>query len=126
MAHFAELDSNNVVKRVVVVSNRDCSDANGMEKESIGIAHCEWLFGGRWIQTSYNGNFRKRFAGVGTTYNADLDAFVPAKTYQSWVLDPDLADWVAPIPKPSEEGWEWDEVTTSWVPAIVAPSSPAS
>ena len=66
MAHFAELDENNIVKRVIVVNNSDCCNENGEEKEEIGIAFCERLFGGgRWVQTSYNNNFRNRFAGKG-------------------------------------------------------------
>jgi hypothetical protein len=114
MAHFAELDENNVVKRVIVVANKDTSDANGVEKESIGIAHCEWLLGGRWIQTSYNGTFRKRYAGIGMTYNEELDAFIAQKPFASWVLNNETADWEAPTPMPSEGEWEWDEATTSW------------
>ena len=73
MAHFAELDANNVVLRVVVVATEDNSTADGVEKESIGQAFCERLFGGRWIQTSYNNNIRKRYAGVGYTYNEEID-----------------------------------------------------
>jgi hypothetical protein len=76
MAHFAELDQNNVVKRVIVVDNKDTSDANGVEKEYIGAAFCERLLGGRWVQTSYNGNFRKRFAGIGMVYLDLYDIFV--------------------------------------------------
>ena len=71
MAHFAELDANNVVLRVIVVDNKDTSDVNGVEKEYIGAAFCEKLFGGTWKQTSYNGNFRKNYAGIGYTYYAD-------------------------------------------------------
>jgi hypothetical protein len=114
MAHFAELDENNVVKRVVVVANKDTSDANGVEKEHIGAAHCEWLLGGRWVQTSYNGTFRKRYAGIGMTYNEDLGAFIAQKPFASWVLNNETADWEAPTPMPSEGEWEWDEATTSW------------
>ena len=65
MAHFAELDSNNVVLRVIVVDNKDTADAAGVEKEHIGAAFCERLLGGRWVQTSYNGNKRKNYAGIG-------------------------------------------------------------
>jgi hypothetical protein len=120
MAHFAELDENNVVKRVIVVANKDTSDANGVEKEHIGAAHCEWLLGGRWVQTSYNGKFRKRYAGVGMTYNEELDAFIAQKPYASWVLNNETADWEAPTPKPVEGDWEWDEATTSWKQIINA------
>jgi hypothetical protein len=76
MAHFAELDSNNVVLRVIVVDNKDTSDAYGVEKEYIGAAFCERVLGGTWKQTSYNGNMRGRYAGIGYTYNAQLDEFV--------------------------------------------------
>ena len=76
MAHFAELDSNNVVLRVIVVDNKDTADAHGVEKEYIGAAFCERVLGGTWKQTSYNGNMRGRYAGIGYTYNAELDEFV--------------------------------------------------
>ena len=79
MAHFAELDSNNVVLRVVVVDNKDTADAQGVEKEHIGAAFCERLLGGRWVQTSYNGKFRGRFAGIGYTYNSQTDEFESPK-----------------------------------------------
>lgn len=116
MAHFAELDANNVVKRVIVVDNKDCCDAYGNEKESIGVAHCEWLLGGRWVQTSYNNKFRKRYAGIGYTYNEELDAFIGPKPYPSWVLNNDTADWEAPVPRPEEGAWDWDEPSLSWKP----------
>jgi hypothetical protein len=66
---------------VIVVDNKDCADAEGVEKEYIGAAFCERLFGGTWKQTSYNGTFRKNYAGIGYTYNADIDAFVPPKPF---------------------------------------------
>ena len=115
MAHFAKLDENNVVTQVVVVDNKDTSDASGVEKEYIGAAFCERLLGGTWKQTSYNGNFRKNYAGIGYTYNADIDAFVPPKPFASWVLNEDTAQWEAPLPMP-EDGkmYGWDEETVSW------------
>ena len=121
MAHFAELDENNVVKRVIVVGNADTSDANGVEKEHIGAAFCERLLGGTWKKTSYNGNIRKRYAGIGYTYNAELDAFVPPKPFASWVLNSETADWEAPTPMPVVEGktYTWDEPSTSWIEVIV-------
>lgn len=112
MAHFAELDKNNIVKRVIVVDNKDCRTADGVEKESIGIAHCEWLLGGRWVQTSYNGNFRRRYAGKGMRYDADLDMFIAPKPYPSWTLDAN-GDWQPPTPQPEGE-YEWNEGTQSW------------
>ena len=116
MAHFAQLDGNNVVTKVIVVANKDTSDANGVEKESIGIAFCERLFGGTWKQTSYNGNIRKNYAGIGYTYNADIDAFVPPKPFASWTLNNDTAQWEAPTPMPTDgQMYTWNEATTSWV-----------
>jgi hypothetical protein len=114
MAHFAELDANNVVLRVIVVDNKDTADANGVEKEHIGAAFCERLFGGNWKQTSYNGNIRKRYAGAGFTYNVDIDAFVPPQPYPSWTLDAD-ANWQAPVAMPTDgQMYSWDEATQAW------------
>lgn len=78
MAHFAELDENNIVKQVIVVHNNELLD-NGVESEAKGIAFCQSLFGGNWIQTSYNGNIRKNYAGIGYTYDAVRDAFIEPK-----------------------------------------------
>ena len=99
MAHFAQLDSNNVVTQVIVVSNDDTSDSNGVETESIGVAFCQKLLGAdtNWKQTSYNGNMRVRYAGIGYSYNASLDAFVPPQPFASWTLDSGTADWVSPL-----------------------------
>ena len=78
MAHFAELDADNKVLRVIVVGNPDCLDENGNESEAVGIAFCQSLFGAgtRWMQTSYNGTMRGKHAGIGDTYDATSDAFV--------------------------------------------------
>lgn len=114
MAHFAELDENNVVQRVIVVANKDTADANGVEKEHIGAAFCESLLGGTWVQTSYNGNFRKHYAGVGYTYDAARDAFIPPQPYPSWSLDDDC-NWQAPVPKPDDDFmYAWDEASQQW------------
>ena len=122
MAHFAQLDENNVVTQVVVIDNRDTSTPDGVEKEYIGAAFCERLFGGTWKQTSYNGNIRKNYAGIGYTYNADIDAFVSPQPFASWILDTDTAQWEAPVAMPEDAGtgeppkmYSWDEATTSWV-----------
>lgn len=115
MAHFAELDDNNVVLRVIVVSNADTSTSDGTEIESIGQAFCQRLLGGRWIQTSYNGNIRKHYAGIGYTYDAALDAFIPPKPYPSWILDNNTFTWVAPVPMPTDgPHYTWNETTQSW------------
>ena len=116
MAHFAEIDGNNVVLRVVVVANKDTADANGVEKEYIGAAYLESLLGGTWKQTSYHGNIRKNFAGIGYTYDTALDAFVPPQPYPSWVLNPNTAQWEPPVPMPTDgKRYKWDEATQSWI-----------
>ena len=118
MAHFAELNDNNIVLRVVVVGNEDTADEDGNEVETIGIDFCQNLFGGgTWIQTSYNRNLRKAFAGKGFTYDADLDIFVPPSPFPSWVrVVHDVIDWEAPVPWPDDGNFYiWDEETTSWV-----------
>ena len=116
MAHFAQLDENNVVTQVIVVGNKDTSDANGVEKEHIGAAFCEKLLGGTWKQTSYNGNMRKNYAGIGYTYDADRGAFIPPKPYNSWTLNEDTCQWQAPVAVPDDgKVYSWNEETISWV-----------
>ena len=116
MAHFAELDPNNVVKQVIVVNNADTSTIEGDEKESIGIAFCERLFGGTWVKTSYNGKIRKNYAGIGFTYDKDRDAFISPKPFNSWVLDETTCRWNAPVAMPTDDKiYTWDENTISWV-----------
>lgn len=114
MAHFAELDENNTVLRVIVVNNSDCLDENGNESEAVGIQFCQNLLGGNWVQTSYNGNFRRRYAGIGYVYNSSIDAFVPQQPFPSWTLDAN-ADWQAPVPKPDDgKLYNWNEETQAW------------
>ena len=101
--------------QVIVIDNKDTADANGVEKEYIGAAFCERLFGGTWKQTSYNGTIRKNYAGIGYTYQSDIDAFVAPKPYASWTLDAN-AQWQSPVAMPTDGGmYSWDEATTSWV-----------
>jgi hypothetical protein len=115
MAHYCKLDENNIVTEVIVIDNKDTADANGVEKEYIGAAYCERLFGGTWKQTSYNGNIRKNYAGIGYTYQADIDAFVPPKPYASWTLDAN-AQWQPPVAMPTDDGmYSWNEDTQAWV-----------
>lgn len=78
MAHFAEIDENNIVIRVIVVSDKDTADESGVENESIGIAFCKSLFGEntKWVQTSYNNKIRGKYAGIGDTYDAAKDLFI--------------------------------------------------
>jgi hypothetical protein len=115
MAHFAQLE-NNIVTQVIVVSNQDIIDENGQESEQKGIDFCSNLLGGTWIQTSYNGNIRKNYAGIGYKYDATLDAFIPPQPFASWTLNNETAQWEAPTPYPNDEKrYTWDEETTSWV-----------
>ena len=124
MAHFAELNDQNEVLRVIVVNNSDCLNAEGQEEEAIGVAFCQNLLGGRWVQTSYNSNSRGRFAGVGYTYDATRDAFLTPKPYPSWVLDETTTDWTAPVPMPDEGQWVWNEETLSWLEVITGDIEP--
>jgi hypothetical protein len=126
MAHYAQLDENNVVTQVIVVSNDDCSDVNGNEVEEIGVAFCKKLLGAdtNWKQTSYNNNIRVRYAGIGYAYNQTLDAFIAPQPFASWVLNEETADWESPVgPAPALTEAEveassfskWDEEGGEWV-----------
>jgi hypothetical protein len=95
MAHFAKIE-NDIVVQVIVVDNKDTADASGVEKEYIGAAFCERLLGGTWKQTSYNGNFRKNYAGLGYTYDAARDAFIPPKPSDDATLDEATCQWIVP------------------------------
>jgi len=115
LAHFARIE-NNLVTQVIVVNNKDTSTPDGTEVESIGVAFCQRLFGGNWVKTSYNGNVRKNYAGVGFTYDSGRDAFIPPKPFNSWVLNENTCQWEAPTPMPTDDKkYSWDEATTSWV-----------
>ena len=93
MAHFAELDENNIVKQVIVVHNDDLLD-NGVESEAKGIAFCQSLFGGNWIQTSFNGTIRFNFAGIGYSYDESRNAFIPPMPLEgNWTLDASTYRW---------------------------------
>ena len=133
MAHFAQLDENNVVTQVIVVSNDDTSDSNGTETESIGVAFCQKLLGAdtNWKQTSYNGYMRGNYAGIGYTYMSNVatlgvgstDIFIGRQPYDSWTIDPEVARWVSPAgdePILTHEQimagscYMWDESTYQW------------
>ena len=116
MAHFAELGENNVVLRVIVVDNKDTSDADGNEVEAIGAEFCRNLLGGTWKQTSYNANFRKNYAGIGFTYDSDRDAFIAPKPFASWILDEATCRWQAPVAHPNDgQLYIWNEDSQSWI-----------
>jgi hypothetical protein len=121
MAHFAQLDENNLVTQVIVVANEELL-LDGVENETKGIDFCKSLLGKdtRWVQTSYNGNIRKNYAGIGYTYDPVADHFFAPQPYPSWILDTD-AKWQAPVQYPVEEGkfLTWDEPTLSWVELVL-------
>lgn len=116
MAHFAQIDENNIVINVIVVDNSKITDENG-ENEVLGIQFCKNLCGQEtnWVQTSYNNNFRIRYAGIGYEYNEQYDAFISPKPFESWVLDTDTFAYVAPIPYPNDgQYYEWNENLLNW------------
>ena len=142
MAHFAKLDANNIVTQVIVVSNDDTADSSGIETESIGVAFCQKLVGAdtNWKQTSYNGNIRGNYAGIGMTYMTNVatlgvgstDIFINTQPYASWTVGVGTATWYPPAnpgdaPTLSESDktagkyYEWNESnynsnpSTAWV-----------
>ena len=106
MAHFAKLDANNVVEQVIVVSNDDIKDNSGTEVESFGVAFCQQLLGAdtNWKQTSYNGNMRGNYAGIGFTYMTNVatlgvgstDIFINQQPHASWAIGVNTANWYPP------------------------------
>lgn len=118
MAHFAQLDEANIVTQIIVVNNDTIENLPFPQSEPIGIAFCQSLFGPEtiWKQTSYNGNFRKNYAGIGYTYDETLDAFISPKPFNSWSLNTNTCQWEAPVPMPETGGpYHWDEENLSWV-----------
>ena len=123
MAHFAQIDSDNIVTQVIVVSNEDAPN------EAAGIAFCQELLGAdtNWVQTSYNDNIRFRYAGTGMKYDSGNDVFYQQQPYPSWVLDTSTWAWDAPVALPDDAGvddadnptefvsYDWDEGSTSWI-----------
>jgi len=107
MAHFAELDDNNIVVRVLVTDNDYPNEGYDWLVENLG---------GTWVQTSYNATIRKNFAGVGFTYDEALDAFIPPKPFDSWLLNEETCLWEAPTPYPTDgQNYNWDEETQDWI-----------
>jgi len=122
MAHFAQIDSNNLVTQVIVVADSDAPN------EAAGIAFCKALLGSdtNWVQTSYNDNIRHRYAGAGMKYDSTNDVFYDQQPYASWTLNTSTWEWEPPVAVPSDSGYDddddptilvsytWDESTTSW------------
>ena len=115
MAHFAEVDENDIVLRVLVVGNDQEHRGQEFLADDLGL-------GGTWVQTSYNGNMRKNFAGIGMKFDRVRDAFIPEQPFASWILNEETCLWEAPTPMPVEEGkmFTWDEDTTSWVEFVLS------
>jgi hypothetical protein len=110
MAYFAEIDENNIVIRVLAVSDEEEHRGQEFLADDLGL-------GGTWIQTSYNNRIRKQYAGIGFTYNPVADVFVQPQPYPSWTLD-ENHDWQAPVPYPTDgQTYDWDETTLRWVEA---------
>ena len=106
MSHFAELNEDNIVTRVLVGDNNLPNEGHDWFVENLG---------GRWIQTSYSGSIRKNFAGIGYTYDEDLDAFIAPQPFESWTLNTQTAKWMSPSPYPQDGRiYEWDEETLNW------------
>ena len=120
MAHFAKLEGN-IVTDVVVISNEEILDEDGNESEAMGVSFLQTAFGVDtvWKQTSYNYNFRKNYAMIGGTYDADKDAFIDIKPpFASWQLNEETCQWEAPVPKPDDHETNpvrWDEENQEWV-----------
>jgi len=114
MAHYAEIDSNNIVVRVIVIDNAQ----EARDGESGVAAWCKSrLSGTKWVKTSYNGNIRSKYAGIGYYYNEADDRFEQPQPFPSWTLH-DNGNWVAPTPMPQGDLWSWNEDTQSWVEVI--------
>lgn len=118
MAHFAKLE-NNIVTAVHSVVNEVIKDSNGIEQESIGIEFLRKLYNepnAIWKQTSYNNNIRKNYAGIGYIYDQSRDAFIPPKTFNSWILNEDTCRWKSPIAMPQDgKLYSWNEEILNWV-----------
>jgi len=117
MAHFAEINEENIVTQVIVVHNNELLVGED-ESEEKGIDFCESLFGHRnWVQTSYNSNIRYNFAGIGYTWDPDNNAFYAPQPYPSWSLNEDYI-WEAPVPYPEDASedkiYTWDEENQKW------------
>jgi hypothetical protein len=115
MAHFAKLDNNDIVTQVLVVNNDVILKADGTESELKGKQFLNATFGqSKWVQTSYNHNFRKQYAGLGYKYDSTNDVFIAPQPFNSWTLDSDF-NWQPPISKPTDEKpYKWNEDTQSW------------
>ncbi len=117
MAHFAKLGEENIVESVHVVNNEVITDNDGNEQEQLGIDFLNNLYGTNdvWKQTSYNGNIRKNYGGIGYKYDQTRNAFISPKPFNSWTLNETTCQWEAPVAYPDDgKRYKWNEATTSW------------
>lgn len=118
MAHFAQLDSNNVVIQVLKIDNPDITNSEGNEVESLGIKICEEVLGvGTYVQCSYNHSFRYNYPSIGFTYDPTRDAFVPTDEFRpwpSWTLSQTTLKFEPPVEKPATDCY-WDEKNLQWI-----------
>lgn len=114
MAHYAEIDENNIVQQVIVINNNELLDETGQESEEKGAEFCKRIFGGNWIQTSYNNKIRGKFAGIGDFYDINEDIFIIPKPFDSWIREGSF--WKAPKNMPQgEKKYIWNENIKDWV-----------
>ena len=124
MAHYAFLDENNIVTEVIVGVDEYITqtDLDGTDVGGSSEAWETWYgnFRGQLCKrTSYNGNYRKNYAGIGYTFDSVRDAFIPPKPYPSWILNEDTCLWDSPVPRPEGEGlWDWDEDSLNWIERV--------
>ncbi len=117
MAYFAKLGTGNIVENVISINNTIITDANGIEQEQLGVDFINNLYGTNdiWKQTSYNNRIRKNYAGIGMTYDAQRDAFIPPKPFNSWILNETTCLWNAPVAYPQDGNrYKWNEETQNW------------
>jgi len=124
MAYFAKLGTGNIVEQVISINNAVITDANGIEQEQLGVDFINNLYGTNdiWKQTSYNNRIRKNYAGIGMTYDAQRDAFIPPKPFNSWILNETTCNWEAPIARPeltqeqidNKNYYKWNEEILNW------------
>jgi hypothetical protein len=124
MAYFAKLGTGNIIEQVISINNAVITDANGVEQEQLGNDFINKLYNTRdvWKQTSYNGNIRKNYAGVGYSYDQTRDAFIAPKPFNSWVLNEDTCRWEAPVAMPeltqeqidNKNYYAWNEQIKNW------------
>lgn len=118
MAHFCELDRNNLILQTVVINNAVVDNLNFPESEKPGIEFCQSLYGSStvWLQTSINGSFRRCYGAPGYSYMPQYDIFIEPKPYPSWIFDPVTKNWVPPIAMPTDgNAYYWNENYHSWV-----------